>query len=214
LDAIAALALQVMVVSASGALSPGPLTVATMALGTRSGWRAGVLASIGHMLFELPYLIILVLMFSTLTSFLSVSAEILAVAGSLIILYFAYLLIRDAYRGVDIDASSVKISTNPLVVGFLFTALNPYFLLWWLSIGMALIAQMQSMGLASLLIIYPAHVWLDFAWLTLVAALSGRGSKALSSRGQRTLLAALGAILALFAVNTILKSLLGISILP
>ena len=53
-DSVLAIAFQVMAVSASGALSPGPLTVATMALGTRSGWKTGVFVSFGHALFELP----------------------------------------------------------------------------------------------------------------------------------------------------------------
>ncbi len=54
MDSVLAIAFQVMAVSASGALSPGPLTVATMALGTRGGWKAGVFVSFGHALFELP----------------------------------------------------------------------------------------------------------------------------------------------------------------
>jgi threonine/homoserine/homoserine lactone efflux protein len=213
-DSVLAIAFQVMAVSASGALSPGPLTVATMALGTRGGWKAGVFVSFGHALFELPYLVILVLAFNALVSFLGVAAQLLAVAGALAILYFAYLLFRDAYRGVNINAVGVGTATNPLALGFTFTALNPYFLLWWLSIGMALVAQVQSLGLASLVIIYPAHVWLDFAWLTLVAELSGRGSRVLSPRSQRVLLALLATILIIFATNTITKSTLNTSILP
>jgi len=131
-----------------------------------------------------------------------------------VILYFAYLLLRNAYRGVSIDTANTRVSTNPLVVGFVFTALNPHFLLWWLSIGMALVAQIQSLGLASLAVIYPAHVWLDLAWLTLVAELSRRGSQVIGPQGQKVLLAALSSVLILFALNTILRALLNISILP
>jgi len=65
----------------------------------------------------------------------------------------------------------------------------------------------QSLGLASLVIIYPAHVWLDFAWLTLVAELSGRGSKVLSPNSREYCYTALGVILALFALNATFKSL-------
>lgn len=214
MDTLTTLAIQVIAVSASGALSPGPLTIATIALGARGGWRSGILVSLGHTFFELPYLVVLVFAFNVLTGFLRASVSILAVVGALVILYFAYLLLRDAYRGVNLNTSNTLISTNPLIVGFMFTALNPYFLIWWLSIGMTLIAQIQNIGLTSLVIIYPAHVWLDFAWLSIVAGLSKRGSKALSLRGQRIMLATLGVILIIFALNTILKSTLNISIIP
>jgi threonine/homoserine/homoserine lactone efflux protein len=214
MDTLTTLAIQVIAVSASGALSPGPLTIATIALGARGGWRSGILVSLGHTFFELPYLVVLVFAFNVLTGFLRASVSILAVVGALVILYFAYLLLRDAYRGVNLNTSNTLISTNPLIVGFMFTALNPYFLIWWLSIGMTLIAQIQNIGLTSLVIIYPAHVWLDFAWLSIVAGLSKRGSKALSLRGQRIMLATLGVILIIFASNTILKSTLNISIIP
>jgi len=214
MDTLTTLAIQVIAVSASGALSPGPLTIATIALGARGGWRSGILVSLSHTLFELPYLVVLVFAFNVLTGFLRASVSILAVVGALVILYFAYLLLRDAYRGVNLNTSNTLISTNPLIVGFMFTALNPYFLIWWLSIGMTLIAQIQNIGLTSLVIIYPAHVWLDFAWLSIVAGLSKRGSKALSLRGQRIMLATLGVILIIFASNTILKSILNISMIP
>jgi threonine/homoserine/homoserine lactone efflux protein len=214
MDTLTTLAIQVIAVSASGALSPGPLTIATIALGARGGWRSGILVSLGHTFFELPYLVVLVFAFNVLTGFLRASVSILAVVGALVILYFAYLLLRDAYRGVNLNTSNTLISTNPLIVGFMFTALNPYFLIWWLSIGMTLIAQIQNIGLTSLVIIYPAHVWLDFAWLSIVAELSKRGSKALSLRGQRIMLTTLGVILIIFALNTILKSTLNISIIP
>jgi len=214
MDTLTTLVIQVIAVSASGALSPGPLTIATIALGARGGWRSGILVSLGHTFFELPYLVVLVFAFNVLTGFLRASVSILAVVGALVILYFAYLLLRDAYRGVNLNTSNTLISTNPLIVGFMFTALNPYFLIWWLSIGMTLIAQIQNIGLTSLVIIYPAHVWLDFAWLSIVAGLSKRGSKALSLRGQRIMLTTLGVILIIFALNTILKSTLNISIIP
>lgn len=214
MNTLTTLVIQVIAVSASGALSPGPLTIATIALGARGGWRSGILVSLGHTFFELPYLVVLVFAFNVLTGFLRASVSILAVVGALVILYFAYLLLRDAYRGVNLNTSNTLISTNPLIVGFMFTALNPYFLIWWLSIGMTLIAQIQNIGLTSLVIIYPAHVWLDFAWLSIVAGLSKRGSKALSLRGQRIMLTTLGVILIIFALNTILKSTLNISIIP
>ena len=214
MNTLTTLVIQVIAVSASGALSPGPLTIATIALGARGGWRSGILVSLGHTFFELPYLVVLVFAFNVLTGFLRASVSVLAVVGALVILYFAYLLLRDAYRGVNLNTSNTLISTNPLIVGFMFTALNPYFLIWWLSIGMTLIAQIQNIGLTSLVIIYPAHVWLDFAWLSIVAGLSKRGSKALSLRGQRIMLATLGVILIIFALNTILKSTLNISIIP
>jgi hypothetical protein len=50
-------------------------------------------------------------------------------------------------------------------------------------------------------------VWLDFAWLTLVAELSRRGSKVLSPNSREYCYTALGVILALFALNATFKKL-------
>ena len=45
---------KVVLVTSSGALSPGPLTASTVAAGTQKGWKAGFWVSVGHTIVEFP----------------------------------------------------------------------------------------------------------------------------------------------------------------
>ncbi|MEM3927139.1 MAG: LysE family transporter, partial [Desulfurococcaceae archaeon] len=56
---LATLVSTTIVVTASGALSPGPLTVATISLGTRNGWKSGFMIAIGHSMIEFIYIMFL-----------------------------------------------------------------------------------------------------------------------------------------------------------
>ncbi|MEM0027327.1 MAG: LysE family transporter [Ignisphaera sp.] len=215
MDPLVSLAIQTIIVTPSGALSPGPLTVATMSIGAKSGWRGGALVAFGHMLFELPYVVLLTAMFSKVEEVLSSSVGgVIAVSGTIIILYFAYMLLRDSIKGFKMGNSQKRDYGNPIVVGFLFTALNIFFLMWWISIGMSLISSIASLGLSSILVMYPAHVWMDFLWLATVAEATRRGSRFLGEKGYRALLGAFGILLILFSFNIIMKRFLGMGIMP
>jgi threonine/homoserine/homoserine lactone efflux protein len=212
----ASLALQTLVVSPSGALSPGPLTIATITLGARGGWKSGALVAFGHMMFELPYVVMLTVAFNTMKIFLESLKALILCTGVAIILYFAYMIFRDVFKGFRIEnaKSGGKVSRSPIAVGFTFTAFNVFFLMWWISIGLSLITRIFEMGIASVIIMYPVHVWIDFAWLSLVAEASRRGTRLLSEKGYRVLMTLLGALMVLFAINILLKSFLGFAILP
>ncbi|UCE44460.1 MAG: LysE family transporter, partial [Candidatus Bathyarchaeota archaeon] len=58
----------VVLVTASGALAPGPLFFAAVSHGTKSGARGGLAFSIGHTLVELPLVLLLAFVFGKVAS--------------------------------------------------------------------------------------------------------------------------------------------------
>jgi threonine/homoserine/homoserine lactone efflux protein len=209
-----------IVVSVSGALAPGPLTVSAIAIGVRKFAKGGFLVALGHMMFEFPYIIAITLLALSADFLLKSSAVsyILASAMFVFVLFFSYANIKDGVgvlKGGEIQMKSgLMIGLNPVFVGFLLTCLNPYFLLWWLSIGLPLLRLSSSMGTFYLILMYSAHVWLDYLWLTLIGVAGERGAKLLKSKGYGLLLIILGLILAIFAIDLSLKAYLNLSLLP
>ena len=142
----------------------------------------------------------------------------LTIAISAFIFFFSYLTIRDGVNVLrlktEFKGGRGGYAYNPLLMGILLTGLNPYFLLWWLSVGMPLIRMSMGMGLQVLLIMYVAHVWMDYFWLALMS-LAGEGSvRILRSRGYGALLVALGIVLILFGLDICLKTFLNLRLLP
>jgi len=220
MDALVRLAYITILVSASGALSPGPLTFATLALGSRYGWKGGLLVAIGHSLVELPYILVLFAFFSYAEAILrGVWGDVITLIGTAIVLFFASAVARDGLRrlrsrGAADSNKKWRTLGNPLVVGLLFTGFNVWFLIWWLSIGLELISTAVSLGLVSLFVLFVSHVWLDYLWLGFLAEAGKRGTQLIGSRGYAILLIVLGIILALFGVNMSLKRFTPYTIIP
>jgi len=159
--------------------------VSAAGLGIRSGKRAGLLVSLGHMAFEFP----LVLLISAGLSIAQSFKQPLSIIGGAFLLYFA--LTRSLGR-VRIDAS--ERNGNAFVAGILLTALNPYFIIWWLTVGAKLVMDSMQFPLGVMLM-YALHVWMDFAWLTFIAYAFYRGS-----RLNESLLKAMMGILSLILI--------------
>ncbi len=192
-----AFALKVALVSASGALAPGPLTAATAALGARRGGRAGVGVAAGHTVVELPLVLAIAYgLAEVLRSPLSRLA--LGVAGGLFMLLFGALTLASA-RGARLEAPGRGPSRGAVATGAALSLFNPFFIMWWLGVGSPLVAEAVSGGPAELLAFYAAHVWLDYAWLTAVAA-AGSLAK-LNTRAYRLALAALGLLVAYWGAS-------------
>ncbi|RJS85297.1 LysE family translocator [Candidatus Bathyarchaeota archaeon] len=214
------LVVSTIAISVSGVLSPGPLTASAIAMGAKRRAKGGFLIAFGHMLFEFPYVIIIASLYSTIEFLLKnlIVSYALTFAISFFILFFSYMTVKE---GVSIIRSeSIRIERdekymfNPILVGVALTGLNPYFLLWWLSVGLSLIRASADMGFSFLLLMYVAHIWMDYFWLSLMG-LAGEGSvKILKSKGYGLLLVILGAVLILFAINISLETFFNFSFLP
>lgn len=194
----------VVVVSASGALSPGPLTAATAALGAKRGWKTGLLAALGHTIVELPLVILIGLgLFTVLENAVATSA--LALAGGCFLLFFGSLTLRDTLRlELPSKAEARGLYENPVLVGLVLSALNPFFIVWWLGVGVPLISEALGLwGFQGIALMYVSHVWLDFAWLPVVAYLASLGR--LNTRLLRALLFALALAVIFFGVSFLEK---------
>ncbi len=208
------LIINTILITSSGALSPGPLTAATLIVSLREGSRAGLKVATGHMAFELPFVVLLALAFERISEYLSIWYVHLGLTllMATFMLYFAVLAYRSVRNVSSTEASSKEGGRfgNPFVIGVILTGLNPYFLLWWATVGLALINMSLALGMLSgIIIMYASHVWMDFAWLTLLSSATARGKRILGSRGYRILMVALSTILLFYAVWMIVGLALG-----
>jgi threonine/homoserine/homoserine lactone efflux protein len=205
-----------IIISASGALSPGPLTVATVAVSLKRNWKVGVLAALGHMTVEIPYIIILILIYEQIKIFLqNFIVKVLFLTFILIfILMFAFFIIRESLSKVKIEMKIEKIY-HPFLIGVIFSILNPYFLLWWVTVGFVLIKIIIESGnlLLFFIVMYIAHVWLDYAWLTGLASVASLSTNFLGSKGHRIIMFCLGVFLIYLAIGIVLGEFFNFKIL-
>ena len=95
---------------------------------------------------------------------------------------------------------------SSLALGVALTGLNPYFILWWLTIGSVLIVQALAFAaIVGVLIMYAAHVWMDYAYLTTIAHLGKRGKAIIGSRYYKFVLIAFGLILVYYGSTFIVN---------
>ena len=191
----------VVVVTASGALAPGPAFFANIAQGTKSGAKGGLAFSVGHTIFEFSLVILLAFTLQTVANEPLIKL-VIGVAGGAALLIFGFLQIREALTPKTAVSSMGKIpSKNPLLLGVLFTGLNPYFIIWWFTAGMPLIENALSLAsFAGVLIMYVSHVWMDYVWITGTAYLAKKGTNLAGKKGYKILMVIFGFILVFFGL--------------
>lgn len=205
LFAMADFLLRVVIISASGALAPGPLTAATAAAGLKRGWKAGLQASFGHTVVELPLVILLSLGVSTFFKKPSTHFFI-GFLGSAFLFFFGFTTIREALQQKQHDDNRTYRAPSPFLTGVALSAFNPYFIVWWIGVGTPLISEgVAKAGYMGVGLFYIFHVWLDYAWLSLVAGVSSRGR--VRTRVFRLILLVLGGLVVYFGVTMFMQTL-------
>jgi threonine/homoserine/homoserine lactone efflux protein len=191
----------VIVISASGVMAPGPLFAATISSSLKQGRRAGLYIAAGHTIVELPLVILLGLGIFSLEALPQFRA-IIAVLGALSIFAFAGLQIHSTLRTRAIKETKY----GAFATGIFLTALNPFFLIWWFTIGVKLISDAVVLWLFwGILVMFGMHIWMDYAWLFFVSALSSKGMRFLSDKRYRMCMIAINAVLIYFGVSFILE---------
>ncbi len=206
MDAIT-FAITVIILTTSGALAPGPLFFVTISHGIKSGTKSGIIFSITHSLIEFS------LVFLLAVGLLSIAYQptiklVVGLAGGAVLVVFGVLQVRSSYLIKTNKTESERGTIGKLfLIGLALTGLNPYFVIWWLSIGANLILlSLEFAGLWGVLFMYVCHVWVDYVWLILLSTLAKKGNRILNHRCYRLLIAIFGVILIFFGFSFIIDS--------
>ena len=192
-------AILVIAVSASGVMAPGPLFATNMMYGLKQGTKAGIKIAIGHTIVELPLIILLGIGVFSLELFPEFRT-IISIFGSITLFGFAIIQIKKIFDKKDQIHSNNKHS--PLIAGIGLTALNPFFIIWWLTIGLKLISDATLIwAFAGIFILFLFHIWMDFAWLGLTAFLASKSSKILSNRNYKIIMIILSVVLIYYGIT-------------
>lgn len=196
--------IKAVAVSLTGVLSPGAMTAATIAHGTRHRW-AGTLIAFGHGIVELP-LIALLLVGLHLVFELPLFQIAVGLFGGAFIVWMGYGMLRQKPQ----LSAQAPASGRSLVVGILLSAGNPYFLLWWATLGLNLALEAKHLGLLAIVLFALIHWLCDLFWLTflsLAAFYTHRGAGLMGAQLQRGILIVCGIALLLFGAKFITDAL-------
>jgi threonine/homoserine/homoserine lactone efflux protein len=188
----------VIVISASGVMAPGPLFAANIAHGLRDGAKSGIKMAIGHTIVELPLVILLGIGVFSLELFPEFRT-VISILGAITLFIFAAMQIKTIFRNKE---STTNLKQGPLVSGILLSALNPFFIIWWLTIGFKLISDaMLIWAFSGILVLFVLHIWMDFAWLGAISYLASKSAKILSNKNYKIIMIGLSVMLVYFGIT-------------
>ncbi len=202
--------LQIILVSASGVLTPGPLFFANLALSKYGGFWSGIKIAIGHTIVELPLIILYSLPFIVLTfpsTIFSMLKVISIIGGVSLIVFGIFYVVRTLSKNNNLTATDKPSRIeNPILAGILFTGVNPFFFLWWISVGIKLISDsLQLLGYPlGIVFLFFVHIWMDYAWLGLSSYFTSRGIKIVGSQYHKFIIILLTLPLFYYGINFIL----------
>jgi threonine/homoserine/homoserine lactone efflux protein len=194
-EIIATLALG-LVIGFTGALAPGPTLVATINASLAGNWTAGLKVSLGHIIIETAIFFLVIL---GLASIASPFTTVIAVVGGIALIVFGAMTLAGS-RNATLSAGPGPGGSGPYMAGVVTSAANPYFWIWWLSVGSALLLQSLAGGLVLAIAFMIGHWGADTAWYTFVSTSVAKGRGLLSDRTYHIVMAACGVFLILFGV--------------
>jgi threonine/homoserine/homoserine lactone efflux protein len=209
---------EVVLLSASGVLSPGPLFLMNLVYGAKQGYKAGLKIASGHAMIELPLIIILAISFFQLTNttVITYNLNALGLVGGTSIIIFGIIQIINTTRNkrnkslFDNSNNNYRVSfiaDKPILLGIIFSALNPFFIAWWLTVGLTLISDSISLFgvVTGSVLLFSFHIWMDYIWLILTSYLISKGVSVIKTRYYYFLFMGLNIILTFYGMHMIVS---------
>lgn len=190
----------------SGALAPGPLLTVTVAESVRRGFSAGPLLISGHAMLEMG---ITMFLLSGLSAFLKIDSVMVVtgIAGSLVLLYMGITTLKSASNfsmqvlSDGANASLDSRQTGSLILkGAIVSLSNPYWLIWWLTIGGAFLSRVVVHGYLYVFAFFIGHILADYLWYSIISTTIHFGKEKADIRLMKAIYIFCGAFLLLLAL--------------
>ena len=158
----------------------------------------GPLMIAGHAILELVLVIALLL---GLAPFFQQPEVFVATAliGSIILFWMAFGMFRSLPSLRLSWEGDQKLRSHPMISGILMSVANPYWIIWWATIGLGYILYSWQFGFWGIAFFFVGHILADLVWYSLVAAAVAGGRHFLTDRLYRGLIAVCAVFLIVFA---------------
>ena len=198
------------IVGFSGAMMPGPLLVVGISETPRHGWRTGIIISVGHAIAEIGVVLVLVLGLAAFAKDELVT-QVIAIVGGAALILMGLSMGRDilknslSYDSID---SSQKGSRRLLAgKGITATLSNPFWFVWWGTVGLSLLVDSQRLGIEGPIVFYFGHILSDFVWYTAVSVILWSGRKLFVGKVLKSLILACAVFLIYLGITFLITGL-------
>lgn len=184
---------------------PGPMFAVTLAKSYKSPW-AGAWIALGHAVIEVPLILLIYFGFARFFEN-GVVQLVLSILGGGMIVWLGIGMFR-ARRKVVREGKDLPYSA--FTAGILTSGLNPFFLLWWATIGSMLVMRFTEFGVGGLTVFIVVHWLCDLIWLSFVSVLIYKSRSLWGQRFQEWVFIASSLILAGFGIWFVVSGIQGV----
>ncbi len=186
----------VFIISFTGAMQPGPVTATAITMGSRRKW-AGVLLAIGHGIVEFPLMILMMIGLGIIFKS-DIAQIIIGFVGGVVLMVMAIQAFNNSRTSTY--TQSTNCSDKPILTGIVLSVSNPYFFIWWSTVGLALATEAKGFGIWAFAIFAVVHWTVDLIWVTALSWTSFHGSVLLGPKALRIALIICAAALLVFGL--------------
>ncbi len=186
------------VIALSGALMPGPVLTVTVSESARRGAKAGPLMIFGHGILELALVLALL---GGLAPFFSRDEVFVVVSlvGGAILLWMACMMFKELPElKLKFDHDDQR-PRSLVLSGILLSLANPYWLIWWATIGIGYIMYSVKFGVPGIIAFFTGHILADLAWYSLISFGVAKGRNFFTDTFYRRLIGACASFLFVFS---------------
>jgi len=196
----------------SGAIVPGPMLTVSITESFKKGYKAGTSVVFGHVAAETGMVVLLAL---GLSQILGLKAPFIAicVVGGAFLVFMGINLIKSGQGRASIEATPEKraLAYGPVYGGIITSLSNPFFFLWWFTVGAAFVFEgLRLAGLVGLAAFLIGHWASDFSWYGFVSICTDRGAAIAGDRAYRIVLISCGVFLSILGLGFVYSGFMNI----
>jgi len=198
------------VIGLSGAVMPGPMLTVTINQTRKTGLKTGPIIILGHAFMECIMLTLLLLGLAPILTNDKVFSGI-GLIGAAVLIYLGIGMLK-SMSTIEFESSrSDAKSTNLILSGIITSVSNPFWFVWWSTIGLGYITYSLKYGYSGLLAFFSGHLFADFLWYFLISFVFTKGSHFITPKIYKGIIGGCGVMLLLFAIIFGYQGLLKIS---